>query len=71
MTLTTDALFEYGMMLPLTLAMDSKSGCVRMLGLLCEALWIVPAGVILFVPLLVCTFGWLVERTWKGEADGF
>lgn len=65
----TDAIIDYGIMLPMRLTYESPNRTVRLLGMFVALFWFLPASALCFVPLVLSIFGTLVENVWKGGRE--
>lgn len=63
---TTDRLMLYGPLLPVELTADSDKRWVRIFGLLWYVIWVIPAMVIVGIPVLLLLLGSIFKEAWKG-----
>jgi len=61
-----EKLMNYGMVLPLTLTMDSNKRWLRVLGIPLMLIWFLPAGIICCPFMLLLLFALIFERAWDG-----
>lgn len=62
-----DALFLYGIALPLTLTQESKSRAVRLGGLVWFVAWFFPIGAVTMPLVLLAIVLSIVMTTWRGD----